>query len=156
MTITVRREELSSPHALKLITALNAELSAQYPEQGATHFGLDVDDVKPGRGAFLVAYDGTAPVGCGAVRLLDPGTAELKRMYVAPSLRGRGIGRQLVLALETEARQLGARRLVLETGIRQDSALALYERCGFERIPLYGEYRLSPNTSIGLGKELAP
>ena len=82
------------------------------------------------------------------------GTGELKRMYVAPDQRGRGLGRQLVVALEAEARARGARRLVLETGIRQHAAIALYERCGFERIPLYGEYLSSPDTSVCLGKAL--
>jgi GNAT superfamily N-acetyltransferase len=154
MTITIRREELSSPHARELIRALNAELSGLYPEPGATHFGLEADDVVPGRGAFLVAYREAAPVGCGAVRLLEPATAELKRMYVDPALRGLGIGRNLVQALEAEARRLGARRLVLETGTRQAAALALYQRCGFERIPLYGEYQQSSATSICLGKPL--
>jgi putative acetyltransferase len=76
-------------------------------------------------------------------------------MYVSPGLRGRGLGRRLVDALEIEARALGARRLVLETGIRQAAALALYRAKGFDPIPLYGEYFLSPDTSICLGKELA-
>ena len=60
----------------------------------------------------------------------------------------------LVAALEAEARALGVRRLVLETGIRQDAALALYRATGFHPIPLYGEYHLSPETSVCLGKEL--
>jgi GNAT superfamily N-acetyltransferase len=111
--------------------------------------------VADGRGAFLVVYQGETPVGCGAVRLLDAETAELKRMYVAPTARGRGLGRRLVAALEAEARALGVRRLVLETGVRQAAALALYRATGFRPIPLYGEYRLSPETSVCLGKGLA-
>ena len=90
------------------------------------------------------------------MRLLDAATAELKRMYVAPAARGTGVGRRLVAALEAEARSLGARRLVLETGVRQTAALALYRATGFEPIPLYGEYRHSPDTSACLGKELPP
>jgi GNAT superfamily N-acetyltransferase len=110
--------------------------------------------VADGRGAFLVIYQDGNPAGCGAVRLLDPETAELKRMFVAPAVRGRGLGGRLVAALEDEARALGVRRLVLETGIRQIAALALYRASGFESIPLYGEYLLSPNTSVCLGKVL--
>lgn len=154
MHITVQREELTSRPAHELIGALNAELRGAYSEPGANHFALDSAEVAPGRGTFLVAYHERAPVGCGAVRLLDPATAELKRMYVTPSLRGAGIGWRLLQALEGEARRLGAERLVLETGVRQAAALALYTRCGFEPIPLYGEYRLSPATSICLGKPL--
>lgn len=154
--IALRREDLGSAVAGDLIRALNAELSAMYSEPGANHFGLEASDVAPGRGAFLVAYREGQPVGCGAVRLIDPATAEFKRMYVPPAFRGTGIGRRLVAALEAEARALGAARLVLETGTRQLAALALYERCGFKPIPLYGEYCLSPDTSICLGKPLPP
>lgn len=138
----------------RLIEALNAELSGVYPEPGATHFALDPEEVSGKRGAFLVVYRNDQPVGCGAVRLIDPETGELKRMYIAPQARGTGLGKQLVAALEEQARALGARRLVLETGIRQAAAIAVYRGTGFRPIPLYGEYCLSPDTSICLGKEL--
>ena len=62
--------------ALALIRALNDELSARYPEPGANHFRLDAQEVAEGTGAFVVAYDGTRPVGCGAIRRLDRDTAE--------------------------------------------------------------------------------
>jgi ribosomal protein S18 acetylase RimI-like enzyme len=75
-------------------------------------------------------------------------------MYVAPAARGTGLGRRLVAALEAEARALGVRRLVLETGVKQDAALALYRATGFLPIRLYGEYCLSPETSVCLGKDL--
>jgi len=88
------------------------------------------------------------------VRLVDAETGELKRMYVSPDVRGKGVGRRLVAALEAEARALGARRLVLETGTRQTAALALYRATGFDPIPLYGEYEQSPETSVCLGKDL--
>ena len=104
---------------------------------------------------FLVIYRAGIAVGCGAVRLLDSETAELKRMYVVPPARGKGLGRRLVDGLEAEARTLGARRLVLETGTRQHAALGLYRASGFHPIPLFGEYRLSPETSVCLGKEIA-
>ena len=107
-----------------------------------------------GRGIFLVVYRAGMPVGCGALRLLDVETAELKRMYVRPIARGSGLGRRLLAALEAQARALGARRLVLETGIRQTAALAFYRTMGFQPIPLFGEYCLSPETSVCLGKEL--
>ena len=89
------------------------------------------------------------------MRRLDESTAELKRMYVEPSHRGRGIGRALVEALEGEARLLGIRKVVLETGTRLAPALRLYEGMGYERIPLYGEYHSSPDTSVCFGKTLA-
>ena len=152
--ITIERAELTGEVGRSLIDALNAELSALYPEPGANHFQLDPTEVAESCGVFLVAYREGAPVGCGALRLLDAETAELKRMYVSPIVRGKGLGRRLVLALEAEARTLGVRRLVLETGVRQAAALGLYRATGFHPIPLFGEYCLSPETSVCLGKDL--
>jgi putative acetyltransferase len=152
--ITIARADLASPVSRALIAELNEELAGVYTEPGATHFRLDPEEIGDGRGVFLVIYRNGTPVGCGALRLIEPGTAELKRMYVAPAARGAGLGRRLLLALETEARALRVRRLVLETGIRQAAALALYHSNGFQPIPLYGEYCLSPETSICLGKAL--
>lgn len=152
--ITIVRAELTADVSRGLIEALNAELSALYPEPGAKHFQLDPTEVAEGCGAFLVVYREGVPVGCGALRLLNADTAELKRMYVSPIVRGRGLGRRLMAALEAEARTLGVRRLVLETGVRQAAALALYQATGFHQIPLFGEYCLSPETSVCLGKDL--
>jgi GNAT superfamily N-acetyltransferase len=152
--IRITRAELTDEVSRTLIESLNAELTGAYPEPGATHFGLDPAEVSGRRGAFLVIYHEGNPVGCGAVRLIDSDTGELKRMYVSPKVRGKGLGRQLVAALEREARALGAKRLILETGIRQSAALALYRGTGFQPIPLYGEYLRSPETSICLGKAL--
>jgi putative acetyltransferase len=153
--LTVARADLTDPESLALITRLNQELAARYPEPGANHFRLDVDEVAPGRGAFLIARLDGAPAGCGAVRLLDPSTAELKRMFTVPSARGRGVGRAVLAALEGEARLLGVKRLVLETGVRQEEAIALYESHGFSHIPLYGEYVTSP-LSLCMEKLLVP
>ncbi len=154
---------LTSAVAAALIAALNVELSALYPEPGATHFSLDPSEVAPGTGIFVVARWHGRPVGCGALRSvrepalmreLGPRVGELKRMYVAPDERGHGIGRALLDRLEAEARTLGLARLVLETGTRQAEALALYRRAGFTAIPAYGEYAASSTTSVCLGKAL--
>ena len=154
-TIEIRREALGSPVAASLIRSLNAELSARYPEEGATHFRLDPEEVAGGRGAFLVAYVSGEPIGCGAIRRVDAETGEIKRMYVAPASRGRGIGRAIVRALEAEARGIGISRIVLETGTRQAEALALYPSLGFEQIPAFGEYVGSP-LSVCMAKKLGP
>ena len=153
-TIIVARADLTAGVSQRLIVSLNAELRGLYPEEGANHFQLGAEQVAPGRGAFLVVYQGAEAVGCGALRLIDPETAEIKRMYVSPAVRGQGLGRRLVAALEAEARGLGVRRLVLETGIRQTAAMALYRATGFSPIPLFGEYCLSSETSVCLGKDL--
>ena len=97
VNVEIRRTSVDSPEAAGLITALNADLLERYPEEGTSaYFRLDTDEVAPGRGAFLVAYHDSTPVGCGAIRLLDLETAEIKRMYVGPGVRGLGLGRRLL------------------------------------------------------------
>lgn len=152
-SLAIRREELQSSVACRLIQSLNAELTAQYPEPGATHFRLDAQEVAADKGAFLVGYLVGEAVACGAIRCIDAGVAEVKRMYVVPAVRGRGFSRAILTALEDSARQLGIRRLVLETGPRQLEALALYRRAGFVAIPRFGEYTHS-ELSLCMGKDL--
>jgi putative acetyltransferase len=153
VTLVFRREELGTPVVRALIGELDQELSGRYPEQGANHFRLDAEEVSPGRGAFLVAYEDGHPVGCGAIRRRDAEVAEIKRMYVRPAARGRRIGGAILAALETEARALAVSRLVLEAGPRQPEALALYARAGFTPISSFDEYAGS-SLSACLGKRL--
>jgi len=162
-SLEIAPEPLTGSVAAALISELNAELSAMYPEPGATHFALDPKEVAPGTGIFVVVRLRGRAVGCGAlrtvrdpapVRELGPRVGELKRMYVASGMRGHGIGRKLLERLEAEARALGLTRLVLETGTRQLEALALYRRAGFTEIPLYGEYAASSTTSVCMAKPL--
>jgi len=142
--VVIRREQLDSPSATRLVAALNDELTARYPEPGVRHIRLDPDEVGGDRGGFFVAYRGDQAVGCGAVRLLEDGSAEIKRMYVMPEERGTGVGKAILAVIEGEARRLGALRLVLETGTRQPEAIGLYRRAGFVEIPAFGEYRITP------------
>jgi putative acetyltransferase len=125
-----------------LIAALNADLAARYPGESNDHEQLTPAQLADGLGVFLVARVDGAACGCGAVRRREPGTGELKRMYVKPANRGRGIGRQMLSELESAARQMGLTRLVLETGERQPEAISLYQSCGYTRIPCFGEYAL--------------
>jgi putative acetyltransferase len=153
--LDIRRSTLASPDAVRLIAALNAELTKAFPEPGATHFSLSDAQVVADSGAFLVAFLDDVAIGCGAVRRLDEATAEIKRMYVDPSVRGHGIGRALLKALEREAQLVGVTTIVLETGTRLTSAIKLYVTMGYARIPLFGEYLSSPNTSLCFRKSLA-
>src|SRR5262249_12346608 len=152
-TVSVRREPIVSPLARALISAPPDQLSPQYPQPGPPPLPLAHPEGSPGRDAFVVAWVDGSPLGCGAVRRLDATTAELKRMYVAPAARKRGVGRVLLEELEREARRLGARQLLLETGVRQRAALVLYERAGFVVVPAFGEYRDSP-LSVCMAKDL--
>ena len=153
--VQIRKSALASPEGVRLIAALDAELRATHPEPGSTHFSLSGEQVSDGEGAFLIAWLDEVAVGCGAVRRLDKETAELKRMYVDPQVRGQGIGRTLVESLEREARALGVTRVVLETGKCLAPAIRMYEGLGYARIPLFGEYVSSPDTSVCFGKSLA-
>ena len=151
--VIVQRVDILSPAAQTLIDALNAELTDRYPEEGARHFRVDPDEVAAGRGAFLIASRSGQPIGCGAVRRIDGQTGEIKRMYVSPEERGRGVGRVLLSALEAEARTLGISRLVLETGVRQPEAIALYQRAGFSGIAPFGEY-VGSSLSVCMAKDV--
>lgn len=151
--VIIQRADILSSPAQSLIAALNAELLGRYPEEGACHFQLDAHEVAEGRGAFLIAFRSGQPVGCGAVRRIEIDTGEVKRMYVAPQERGHGIGKAILNAIELEARALRLSRLVLETGVRQTEAQALYRRSGFSHIEPFGDYVHSP-LSICMAKAL--
>jgi GNAT superfamily N-acetyltransferase len=151
--ISITPEAFDSADAQGLIAALDAGLAELYPPEQRFGPNLKAQHLEDGRGTFLVArHDGRA-VGCGAIRLTDSLTAEVKRMYVEPDQRGQGVGRAVLASLEAAARQLGAQRLVLETGSHSPDALALYRGAGFTQIDCWGEYATSP-TSICMQKRL--
>ena len=153
MELTIAPEPFDSDDAQRLIAALDAGLAELYtPEQ---RFGpnFKATQIADGRGVFLVARLAGRAVGCGAIRVLDTSTAEVKRMYVEPELRGRRVGRAVLDALEGRARELRVRRLVLETGIHQQAAIALYVHAGFAQCDCWGEYLTSP-TSVCYAKDL--
>lgn len=150
--VWLERSSPNDPEAATLIGELNEVLDAIYhPEDN--HFSLPARDVTGDRGSFLLARLGGRAVGCGAIRMLDDGRAEVKRMYVRPEARGRGVGRAILARLEETARDLGATAMVLEMGAGQSEARALYESVGMAPIPCWGEYLATP-LSICLGKTL--
>ncbi|WFE31670.1 GNAT family N-acetyltransferase [Micromonospora sp. WMMD975] len=102
---------------------------------------------------YLAAVVGGRAVGCGGLQTLDPDTGELKRMYVRPAYRGRGIARQLLLALEELAFRQGHRTVCLETGVYLPAAIALYRSAGYQPVPVYGEYVDNPH-SVCFAKRL--
>ena len=149
----IARATLDAPEVQRLIGRLDEELSATYPEEGATHFRLDAGELAPGRGAFLLAREDGVAVACGAIRRIGAGEAELKRMFTVPEARGRGWAARVLGELEAVARELGVRTVKLETGTRQGEAIRLYERAGYRRIEPWGEYLDSP-LSICMAKTL--
>ena len=121
----------------RLARAMRDEIAVIYP--GLVLDGPDMPKAGPAElgppgGAFLVGYDEDRPVCCGGVKRLSPEACELKRMYVVPERRGRGIARALLVALEDRARALGYTIARLDTGPAQPVAQALYESAGYAPI----------------------
>lgn len=148
---TVEQTDWQNWHGRQLRAAQQAEIREREGldsvEAGTPPAGTDI-------AVFMVAreVDSTA-VGCGALRQLDEYTAEIKRMYVLPEYRGRGIAGEIVAALEDFARTMGWRRLVLETGDRLPEAAGLYRKLGYRSIPLFGDY-LGSESSLCFAKDL--
>ncbi len=146
MGLAITAEPFDSDDARRLIAGLDAGLAELYPPEERFGPNLKPEHLEEGRGAFLVARDGGRAVGCGAIRVLDPATAEVKRMFVEPTSRGRGVGKAVLTSLEAAAKYLGVQRLVLETGVHQHAAIALYRRAGFTQVDCWGEYLSSPSS----------
>jgi GNAT superfamily N-acetyltransferase len=128
----------ASPEARTLIDALDAELHERYP--GIPAHGLHERDVANPLVTFVVGRFRGTPVACGATRPIEPGVAEIKRMYVRPEVRGHGFSKQILSALEDGARSSGVTRLIMETGNRQPEAVSLYRTAGYTPTAPYGEY----------------
>jgi putative acetyltransferase len=88
----------------------------------------------------VVALDGDTPIGCGAFKPFDENTVEVKRMYVLPEWRGKGVAAQVLTELERWASELGYGRCVLETGLRMPDAIGFYEKNGYGHTANYGQY----------------
>jgi putative acetyltransferase len=135
--LTVATEDPNGEVATRLIHALCSEVGARY---GAPRSPFSPDEGLAARTAFVVARLGGQPIGCGALRRIDEATAEVKRVYVAPSGRRRGIARRILHALEQLAAGFNYRAIRLGTGSEQPEAIRLYESSGYHRIAAYGHY----------------
>lgn len=145
---------MASEHATRAMAAYVRELDQRLPEgfdpaltEVAPH-----DEVTPPHGDFLLVtgLNDDAVIACGAVRLLDPDTAELRRMWVDPERRRQGFGRHLLQALETRALALGARRAVMSLAPEMVEGRRLAESQGYRPIEPFR----AATTSVFLGKEL--
>jgi GNAT superfamily N-acetyltransferase len=139
-----------------------AELNALY----FTSSRLDLPPVHPSElrppdGVYLVGWEGDHAIAGGALRPFGDGLAEIKRMFVRPAARSRGVAGELLAALEDAARDLGYGRLRLDTGPKQAHALALYRRKGYVAIEPYndnpfacfwGEKEIDPDQSARGGR----
>ena len=144
----IRPVPYDHPDAVKLDAEVQAEYHVRYGD-GGDATPMDPADFRPPNGTYLIAYDEAGvPVASGGWRVQDAndegnrdGDAELKRMYVIEQMRGRGLARRILAALEEDARAAGRVRMVLETGTKQPEAIALYTSSGYEPCEKFGYYR---------------
>ena len=150
--ISIQETDVRSEAALALLQALTTELVQRYGDDGgANHF--KTSDMDQAGSLFCMAYENETPIACGAIRPLKGEIGELKRMYVRPAFRGRGLSKRILAFLEQKARDFGYTELWLETGTEQPEAIALYQQAGYRRIPVYGYYKKDPRSRC-FGKQL--
>ncbi|MEE1939188.1 GNAT family N-acetyltransferase [Streptomyces sp. TRM 70361] len=141
MTSTVTEEPWDSADGVRLRAAMQAELAARYRMEDQEPEAPTAETID----VYVIARDaGGEATGCGALRFLDDGTAELKRMYVVPESRGTGVATGILRALEDRARQHGIGAIVLATGTGQPDAIRFYEREGYRRTAGFGPFAGHP------------
>jgi GNAT superfamily N-acetyltransferase len=151
--LEIRPASASEPPGSDLLEAMVVEMSQLYggridvPEMPRA---TPADMGAPG-GTFLVVWLDGEPVGCGGVKRLPDGACEIKRMYIAPDARGRGLARRLLVALEDAARELGYETARLDTGPKQPHAQRTYEAAGYRAI---GNFNANPVASFWGEKQL--
>ncbi|MGC4896440.1 GNAT family N-acetyltransferase [Micromonospora sp. DT31] len=152
--IEIRPRRFDAPESQALVRAALADLGARYGGSG-DDTPVDAAEFAPPDGEFLVAYLDGQPVGCGGWRSHGEGvdTAELKRMYTSPAVRGRGVARSVLAAVERSARDHGRKRIVLECGDKQPEAIAMYTSSGYEPVPNFGFYKDAPGC-LSFGRTL--
>ena len=148
--IEFRREPAGSAVARALLAAMEEEMLVLYamPRMPTSASSTDLE---PPDGAYVVGWEDGRAVAGGALKRLGPGVAEIKRMYVLPDARGRGVARQLLAAIEDTARELGYERVQLDTGASQPHARALYESAGYREV---ADYNGNPVASYWGEKQL--
>jgi putative acetyltransferase len=139
LRIGVERPDQADVHALLVTVRTWAE--ELYPPE--SRHGLGLDAYARPEVTLFVAREGGVALGCGAYLLQGDGSAEVKSMFVVPEARGRGIGRAILETIEAALRGR-VTTLRLETGIKQDAAIRLYENAGFRRRGPFGSYRDDP------------
>lgn len=141
VSLVIEQSDPRSGYALRLIEASDALSLSLYPPEG--HFGVDSESLAETGALFWLAWLDHDAVGC--VALVDDGTdGEVKRLFVADSVRGKGVGRALMDTLEGEARRKGLARLLLETGPLNEAAVALYRARGYVERGRFGDYPDNP------------
>lgn len=144
------RSDSDNPDFIELVKRLDADLAERDGDDHSFYAQFNkINKIK----YAVVAYEDGVPLGCGAIKEYEPGAMEVKRMYVAPETRGKGIATKILIELENWASELQYVKCILETGKRQPEAIQLYRKNGYRVIPNYGQYAEVEN-SVCFEKEL--
>lgn len=135
---------------LKLVHLLDTELALRDGDDHSFYGQFNTVDLMK---HIVVAYDDGIALACGAMKMVSPKTMEIKRMYVMPASRGKGIAIKVLTTLEDWARELTYEKCILETGKRQSEAIKLYQKNGYVRIANYGQY-IGVENSLCFQKEI--
>jgi GNAT superfamily N-acetyltransferase len=150
-TLVIEQVAFDSALAEQLVDEVQEEYVRRYGGRDET--AVDAGQFAAPYGAFFVATVDGEPIGCGGLRRHDDGVVEVKRMFVRGAYRRRGHARALLRALEDRARSSGYRTIILETGLAQPEAIALYASEGYAPIDGFGHYKDAP-LSRSFAKEL--
>ena len=143
--------DFSNPDFTSLVEKLDAYLTVIDGDDHAFYDQYNgIEDIK----YAVVAYEGEMAVGCGAIKEFEPGVMEVKRMFVNPEYRGKGIASRILTELENWASEMGNTKCILETGKRQVEAVQFYHKAGYSVTPNYGQYAGVEN-SLCFQKELS-
>ncbi len=151
--LTLRPVRSDDELAQQLIEKVQLEYVARYGGRDAVV--VAPEEFAPPHGLFLVAELHGEPVGCGAWRALPEEVAEIKRVYVEPAFRRRGVAATVMAALEADVARAGLASVVLNTGEQQPEAVALYAALGYQPVEGYGIYA-GASDAVFLGKDLRP
>jgi GNAT superfamily N-acetyltransferase len=150
--VTFDRADAAQPPASELLEAMVSELEPLYGRIDVPQApSATPADFAPPGGSFLIGYEDGEPVCVGGIKRLPDGACEIKRMYVVPQARGRGLARELLEALEGEARSLGYELARLDTGPQQPHAERMYRAAGYAEI---GNFNANPFASFWGEKRL--
>lgn len=136
--LNLKKTTSEHPDFIDLVAALDQDLARR---DGEEHAFYDQFNSIEGLRHVIVAYSDKVPIGCGAIKDFDSRSMEVKRMYVKPEYRGKGIASRLLIELENWAESLGYSSCILETGKRQPEAISLYTKNGYTPIPNYEPYQ---------------
>jgi putative acetyltransferase len=135
--IKILRTDNKNHDFIELVKHLDADLAIR---DGEDHLFYSRFNTIEKINHVVVAYSEKEAVGCGAFKEYCPGTMEVKRMFVSPPGRNKGIATRILFELETWAAELSYKTCILETGIKQPEAIELYKKNGYTIIPNYGQY----------------